>query len=204
MMHFPMLSFPLALHFNIWNHVSNTCSLLSVYLGEKFTHLLMNQGFLEAPELFDVRPVAVVLPFEVMESSWTMITRHSCQSSGNTARGILFMKERFRSIPLESLCSRRAFANCCHFAASGRRSGFSYSATLNNQEISGVIKMEKLTWTMSWHVSVSKTQAGCNNKDLFRKWNGNTDCRQICTYGHNVPVKYPIYCFTALWSNVGN
>lgn len=33
----------------------------------------------------------------------------------NTARGILFMKERFTSIPLESLYSRCAATNWCYW-----------------------------------------------------------------------------------------
>lgn len=104
-------------------------SLLGVYLSEKFTHSLMSQSLRASAALWCVS-CCFVLPFEVMESSWTMITQRSCQSMGNTARGILFMKERFTSIPLESLCSRCASANWCYFAASGELSGFRYSAAL--------------------------------------------------------------------------
>lgn len=123
-----------------------------------------------------------------MESSWTMITRRSCQSTGNTARGILFMKERFTSIPLESLCSRCAFANWCYFAASGRLSGFRHSVVLNKAQgrlwHSDAVKVDKLTRTMSWCVSLSGIQTGWHNKHFFWNYNANMDSP---TNSHSAP-----------------
>lgn len=139
-----------------------------------------------------------------------MITQRSCQNTGNTARGILFMKERFTSIPLESLCSRCAFANWRYFAASGRRSGFKYSVIPSKAQgrlrHSEVVKEDKLTRTMSWHVSLSGIQTGCNNKHLFRNCNANMDSPQIFTLRrkHMDTISLwdtssdRVYCFTTL------
>lgn len=97
--------------------MSNTCICgragPSVHLSEGSRPPSAGESeFKSAWTPFDVRRLfALFRPFEVTESSRTMITRRSCQGAGkNAARGILFTKGTFTSIPLESLCSRCAFA----------------------------------------------------------------------------------------------
>ncbi len=83
---------------------ASAVSLPSVYLGEKFTHSLSQS--LRASAALWCEDCCFVLPFEVMESSQTMITQRSSRSAGNSSRNSVY--ERFTSIPLESLCSRCA------------------------------------------------------------------------------------------------
>lgn len=70
-------------------------SLLSVYLGEKCIRSLMSQS-LEPQPLFDARSCCFVLPFEVMDSSQTMITPRSSQRTGNGSRNSVYESEVYK------------------------------------------------------------------------------------------------------------
>lgn len=76
-------------------HMYAWSALLSVYLGEKFTHPTMSQGLRASATLWCDQCCFVFLPFEATESSRTMITHSSSHFIGRGSSKICLSKKDF-------------------------------------------------------------------------------------------------------------